>query len=1028
MISAVRSLTLKDMKSAQPQHSSQSSTSSGDSGISSAQSKRLLGLIALLVCLAGFLFFNPFSSRHFEREELIEQVDQRLSSTDFQGAFEYLLAAQQQASSKQQLLFDELWLQLGEQFQKREEYSLALQSYAQVQEESEDFLYRARLASCSIYLNEGELIEAEHQLKIPTKLHPTSEHVLNLKVGLLTSSGRRFESLPLLTKAIQKESGDLLHHLIYAGVPDELPAPDEAYFAKVYNVGDPLGLLCSSRIALGIGNYDQALELLNVSLEKRPELIESHVQHGRILMTKGDKKGFDQWVRHVPDEVQRHCDYWALLGQRCQELGQLKEAIRCYWEALNRQPNHNRASYQLGQLLSSVGEAEKAKAFVKRSGTLALLKVEITTIYDGHRQLERFMVCSRLCLDLGRLAEAAGWIKLTLMQDPNNQVAKALVRELFTVGTEPFVALVPEQDLAKQIPLADYPLPDFNTFSSPQIAETTPQTDPQALEEIQLQFTDLSEQMGIDFVYCNGEDLKTPGKRMFEYTGGGVGSCDYDLDGWPDLYFTQGSQWPPNPKQTQYLDALYRNRFGESAIEVSALSNIADAGFGQGLSFGDYNSDGFPDIYVANIFGNKLYLNNGDGTFDDVTTETGIGHRYWSTSCLMADMDLDGHPDLYDVTFLDDKEIFDRICEGVDGIPRSCAPQGFAAAPNIAYKSSGDGTFTQRPETAGLNAFDGDGLGVLLGRFDESQKLSMFIANDGRPNFFFVPQFDENVDSPSWQEEGSINGMAFDSEGKALACMGIAADDCNHDGLLDLYVTNFYLESNTFYQNVGGGTFFDQTENFQLKDPSWPKLGFGTQFLDANLDGSPDLIIANGHVDDFSYKGTPYQMEPQLMLSLNGEKFKELPAEQAGDFFSIKHLGRGLTTLDWNCDGKTDFAVSQLNTPSPLVINQSELSAGHLEFEFVCTQTARDAIGTVVEIETEGFKRTLQLTGGSGYHASNQKLVATGLGQTQGPFDVRITWPNGDIQEFDQVTPNHRYLAVEGHSALRPLSHKFQIH
>jgi hypothetical protein len=376
----------------------------------------------------------------------------------------------------------------------------------------------------------------------------------------------------------------------------------------------------------------------------------------------------------------------------------------------------------------------------------------------------------------------------------------------------------------------------------------------------------------------------------------------------------------------------------------------------------------------------------------------------------------DSLPDVYDVTFLDGEDVFTRICRSNDGVPRSCAPAGFAAAPDHVYFNRGDGTFGEVTQELGFEAADGDGLGIVVADFDGSGHMGIFVGNDGRANFFFAPTSTAKGDL-HWQEIGVLSGLAYDDSGAAQACMGVAAGDPNNDGRVDLFVTNFYNESNTLYVNLGPNVFTDRARSSGLREPSWSLLGFGTQFLDADLDGWEDLIVTNGHVDDFTHKQIPFKMRPQFFQNRNA-RFSERFGKDLGPFFDQPKLGRGLAKLDWNRDGRTDIAVSNIGDPASLLTNQTHNAGCGLGLRFTGTKGSRDAIGTRVVLVAKGARLERQLTAGDGYQSCNERRLEFGLGEDRTTVDLEVHWPGGMVEKFPDVETGTEYRVVEGRGQL----------
>ncbi len=515
---------------------------------------------------------------------------------------------------------------------------------------------------------------------------------------------------------------------------------------------------------------------------------------------------------------------------------------------------------------------------------------------------------------------------------------------------------------------------------------------------------------------------------MFEFTGGGVAVIDFDVDGWPDIYLAQGSKHFADPSLKNpdsatpnsalpiniESDRFFRNR-GELAFEdVTELAGLRETSFSQGVTVGDYDNDGFADLFVANIGLNRLFRNNGDGTFADVSVSAGIRGNSWTTSCVMADLNGDSFPDIYAVNYLEGSDLFDRVCQGADGASHSCLPQQFAAADDQLLLNLGDGRFVDASADSGIIVADGKGLGVVAADFTGDGSLSLFVANDTTANFYFQTNAPSNGLTPRFQEAALAQGLALSGEGRAQACMGIACGDADDNGLLDLLVTNYYDESNTLYRQQPGGWFVDATRESKLSEPSYKMLGFGTQFLDADLDGQLDLAVANGHVDDFSGQGIPYRMRPQFFRNVNRGVFHELQSQYLGSYYSRPCLGRALATLDADCDGRPDMVITHLDEPAALLVNSTPSVGNSLSLTLCGVTSARDAIGATVTVTFPDRKIVRQLTAGDGYLASNERKLIIGVGAARTVDSLCVRWPSGLVTTFYDVPSNHDFLLIEG--------------
>jgi hypothetical protein len=309
-------------------------------------------------------------------------------------------------------------------------------------------------------------------------------------------------------------------------------------------------------------------------------------------------------------------------------------------------------------------------------------------------------------------------------------------------------------------------------------------------------------------------------------------------------------------------------------------------------------------------------------------------------------------------------------------------------------------------------------LGIVAADFDGSHKLNLFVANDAVPNFFFVNQTPAGSDIPLFVELGHEAGLALNADGRAQACMGVAAGNLDNDQHLSLFVTNFRNEPNTLYHRRADTVFVDDTRQWKLFDASIPMVGFGTQFLDAELDGHLDLILTNGDVDDSRDLGLMYQMPPQYFRNQGNGHFVELFAKTVGPYFSGKYLGRGLVRLDWNRDGREDIAISHLDAPAALLTNTTQPAGHFLAVQLRAVTTSRDAIGATVTVGVGGRHVVRQLTAGDGYHASNQRQLTFGLGSDQQIDELSVDWPSGLKQRFADIASDSQVLIIEGQSRL----------
>jgi tetratricopeptide (TPR) repeat protein len=886
----------------------------------------------------------------------------------------------------------------------------ALGYYQQVRGK-QDQSYDDLVAAGDGLIRIGHPRDAEFKFQAAAKLRPDDPTALNRLAMLYVVTGRRSEAVPYLLQSVQ-QGHETVHTLCLLAQAEGGNFLPQSFDIFANQARDPLPLLAVATREIQDGDWAAALKRLRRARELESPISEIEARYGQALLELDRDEEFRTWAAQLSSDAKSNHLTWYVLGLAALRNSDVKAAARAFWEALRRDPEHLPSNYQLGRALTSLGRADDAKAFLDRAAEEERLSTAAGVLFESPNDVEQMHVAATAATWLGRYWEAWGWTNAAERIAPQAAWIAQQAGQLRPLLSPDLPRTAADHRPAERLDLSDYPLPAL--FQAATIASNeTPAT-----AESQIRFTDDAAALQLDFQYENGSTGRG-GVRMFEWTGGGVGAIDFDRDGAPDLCLTQGGRFPPGEANGP-SDRLFRN-LGNAFRDVTAEASVLEASsrFGQGIACGDYDGDGFGDIYVGNIGRNRLLRNNGDGTFADVTDTAGIPElpltEAWTTSVAIADLTGDGLADLFDVNYVAGADVFERTCAGADGQPHGCAPTVFDASPDHLLVNLGDGRFEDVSAAAGITAERGNGLGVVVADFTGDGQCGIFVANDQTANHFYLPTGGQG-DVPQFEEQALAAGLAFDRDGKAQACMGVAADDENNDGRLDLFVTNFFLESNTLYRGVGPGTFADASDEAGLREPSYRMLGFGTQFLDAELDGWPDLIVANGHIDDFTSIGTPYRMRPQVFRNHEGH-FNEVDAASLGNFFSQERLGRGLATLDWNGDGREDIAISHLDSPFALLTNRSDAANG-FGVRLVATTSARDATGATVTARKADRLRTRQLTAGNGYQASNDPCLAFGLGEDTAA-DVAVRWPSGKTEQFGQLHAGCDWMLIEGRG--RPL-------
>ena len=638
-------------------------------------------------------------------------------------------------------------------------------------------------------------------------------------------------------------------------------------------------------------------------------------------------------------------------------------------------------------------------------------------------------MAAELTLELGRIWESMAWSRYGLSLDPSFRAARETMqkaRSLFDWDAPKTRAGI---QLVDANWLQSFGLPAWNralSMGRPAANEITLSrgTDVPPFGDQKSRLARFEEIPGaLDFTYFASRNPPIQGRRMFEITGGGVGVLDYDRDGWSDLFLAQGTSWPSDGSDATHVDRLLRNR-GKFDLnqdvfqDVTRAAGIVEAAFGQGVAVGDVNSDGFDDIYVANIGQNQLWMNQGDGTWNDGTSMIESSSDAWTVSAAIADLNGDGMAEIYDANYVEGVDVYTRLCN-LGGLPRACSPLTFRPAKGRLLAVNQEGIFQEVGSRAvGSSIQDGNAMGLLVFRLKENSLPSIFVANDQIANVMLTSQKDEQ--SPlgiRFEDHALLTGLAFNGAGKAQACMGIAADDVDGDGGIDILVTNFYDEGNTLYVQQDSGLFHDATGPAGLIRSSLKMLGFGAQFFDADLNGTSDLVVLNGHIDDRTHMGIPHRMRPQFYSGDGRGGFIERNGNDVGLFFQENRLGRSLALLDFDRDGRQDFVATDLEGPSKLVRNVSE-AGSFLSLALVGTQSHRDAIGAEAVVVVGDRRWTRQLMAGSGYMASNQKSLHFGLGSAARVDRIEIAWPSGLRQIHTDVPVNVHWQAIENQPKL----------
>jgi hypothetical protein len=510
-------------------------------------------------------------------------------------------------------------------------------------------------------------------------------------------------------------------------------------------------------------------------------------------------------------------------------------------------------------------------------------------------------------------------------------------------------------------------------------------------------FEDVSHKSGIDkFQHRSGTPAKS---TIIEVPGSGVALLDYDNDGWLDIYLLNGSTvaalkgQEPAPKAM-----LLHNNHDGTFTDVTAKASVANERWGFGVAVGDYDNDGWPDIYVANYGKNRLYHNNHDGTFSDVAEKAGVALGGWSAGPSWGDYDHDGRLDLFVPGYAKFDPDHAQSCEFM-GTKLSCGPLGMEGETDHLFHNTGDGTFADVSAAAGVSDPKGYyGFASTFVDVDDDGWVDLLVANDSRPNYLY-----RNRRNGTFEEVGYLSGFALTEDGRPMASMGIAVGDYNRDGRVDFYVSNFSDDYSVLFKNEGGGILSDVTYQAGLVEPTIPFLKWGTGFLDFDNDGLLDIFVANGHVFPIIDKqnwGTTWAQRPQLFRNLDGTKFQEVPPA-AGSGLADVIPARGAAFGDLFNDGHIDVVINNLDSTPTLLRNVVKNGNHWVGFHLIGgPKSPRDAIGAKVFVTAAGFRQRAEVFSGGSYGSNSDPRVHFGLGTASKVDKVEIQWPSGTKQEM----------------------------
>jgi len=521
---------------------------------------------------------------------------------------------------------------------------------------------------------------------------------------------------------------------------------------------------------------------------------------------------------------------------------------------------------------------------------------------------------------------------------------------------------------------------------------------------------EVTAQSGIRFRHNSGA---YGGKLLPETLGAGCAFLDYDRDGWQDILLVNGADWPGHNREHKPEPStlkLYRNNRNGTFSDVTHSAGLDVEMYGMGVAIGDYDNDGYPDILITCVGQNRLFRNTGKGTFVDVTKSSGLGGRQaLSSSALWFDFDRDGLLDLFVCNYVKWSPEHDVFCS-LDGRHKSyCTPEAYRGETCWLFRNRGNGTFEDVTATSGIFDSSSKSLGVAMLDYDHDGWPDLLVTNDTQPNKLY-----RNQRNGTFKDIAVEAGIAFSAEGRARAGMGVDVADFDNSGNSGVAITNFDNEMTGLYRFSEGGNYVDVAMQSGVGQASKDKLGFGCIFLDADLDGTLDLAVVNGHIDDTvrNVSGVGYAQPPQLFLNSGKGTFVDVAAEVGGGFSQAK-VGRGLAYGDFDRDGDLDLLITTNNGPAYLYRNDQTAGNRSIRVHLVGTKSNRDAIGTAAKIFHGTSSQARLVKGGSSYLSQSELPVTFGLGKRDKIDRLVIEWPSGRTEEYKNLAAGRAYECVE---------------
>lgn len=791
-----------------------------------------------------------------------------------------------------------------------------------------------------------------------------------------------------------------------------------------------LGVLNVARALRSQGDIRESLQLL----DSRDDLWQQHAAvetlYGWTLADAQQHDRLARWLGGRREQWESYSEYWLAAGHAV--IRQSPDAAAaCFAAAIRLEPNSVEAHNAMVQSLQLAGDQEMAEAFRERVRMVQHVQQLVRRMISSKQIDPRdYSEMSAIMQAMGRPLESVLWQELmfTKLAPGSEQLSElaeykpkllaqrpdGLDMTRLLCGFTPVKPAVVETFLASlEQQTLTVPTTSMQRGLSNEMAKAKPAPPV---------FANVATDVGLRFAYQNAAPPVERHFQIFQAYGAGVACLDFDADGLIDLYFGQAACNPPEG-MSELPNGLFRNR-GSQFENVISASAADDRHYTTGVTAGDWNQDGFPDLALANLGPNRLLVNQGDGTFRVQNVDPIWDEPEYTTSLAIADVTGDHLPDLVAVNYIDDSDIYRPIRYDANGKPvRLPGPLHFQPGLDRYFRTTPAGSFQAKTFNSSASESASSGLGLLVSDIDGDGGIDVFVANDQRANQLWMHRETTATgeatatEQQQWSDVAVAKGVAYGQGGMPMACMGIAAADFDGNLLTDLHITNFENQwSNLLMQNASG-VFSDLVVSYGLDSLTRTRLGFGTQAIDYDNNSIWDLVVGNGHIEDFSERGIDFEMRSQLLVR-SGSQFREATVDGDDDYWQSGHLSRGMARCDWNRDGRVDVVVTDLKKNVALLENRTDSTSHFLQLELVGSRSERDAIGAKVTIRCNDQTWAATVQTGDGYLSRNENVLCFGLGDYQQVDAVEITWPSGESQTFEQLSGDCRLLIIEGEDSV----------